>query len=573
MNKSFFATTLSAAIAFGGLLTSLCAQDSASNDQYQKISLAEYRDKMKGGWIGQMAGVCWGAPTEFRYNGRIIPENETPAWKPEMIDGSFGQDDIYVEMTFLRTLELYGLDVSIRQAGIDFANSEYPLWHANVCGRRNLRMGIAPPNSSRPEFSECADDIDYQIEADYSGLISPGMPNNAVRLGEIFGRLMNYGDGLYAGQFVGAMYAEAFFETDVVKVIEKALKAIPAESQYAEMVRDVLQWKKEFPNDWLACWEKIDEKYQRNPAYRQWSCSGPDSDFNIDAKINGAYILVGLLYGNGNMDETIVISMRCGQDSDCNPSNAAGVLGVILGAKGISPKFSEKLSNEKVFDHTAYTVPALMEVSEKLAIQSVEKEGGFIREENGEKYLYIPKKETKPSALTSCANPTDKPEANGNFTEEERAQLKFPTYAVTEALERFFANFQASHLGDAMTTGLIEQYRGRKNVFQAHPESRDVPAVLAREVTPEENSVLRLEVSNYKVDKAIGDWELIVKIDGEIVYKELIGENTVGEDGWKTIEIELGKYAGKETSIEILNKANDWAWEAGIFSKIELTTK
>ena len=30
-------------------------------------------------------------------------------------------------------------------------------------------------------------------------------------------------------------------------------------------------------------------------------------------------IVMGLLYGQGNMDNTIVISMRCGQDSDCNP--------------------------------------------------------------------------------------------------------------------------------------------------------------------------------------------------------------------------------------------------------------
>jgi DNA-binding response OmpR family regulator len=31
-----------------------------------------------------------------------------------------------------------------------------------------------------------------------SGLIAPGLPNIAIRLGEKFGRLMNYGDGVYA---------------------------------------------------------------------------------------------------------------------------------------------------------------------------------------------------------------------------------------------------------------------------------------------------------------------------------------------------------------------------------------
>ena len=50
------------------------------------------------------------------------------------------------------------------------------------------------------------------------GLIAPGLPNAVIALGEKFGRLMNYGDGLYGGQFVGGMYAEAFFETDPVKI-------------------------------------------------------------------------------------------------------------------------------------------------------------------------------------------------------------------------------------------------------------------------------------------------------------------------------------------------------------------
>ncbi len=91
---------------------------SLSAEEFRKLPVDTYIDKMKAGWIGQMAGVGWGGPTEFRYRGQIIPEEKMPKWKPEMIN-QFEQDDIYVEMTFLRTLELYGFDASIRQAGID----------------------------------------------------------------------------------------------------------------------------------------------------------------------------------------------------------------------------------------------------------------------------------------------------------------------------------------------------------------------------------------------------------------------------------------------------------------------
>lgn len=579
--KKRFQTLSFALLALVGL-TSVPSAFSADNTAeidgkaYRKISATEYRDKMKAGWIGQIAGVCWGAPTEFRFNNRIMPEADLPKWTPEMINNAFGQDDLYVEMTFLRTMEERGLDVSIRDAGIDFANSEYMLWHANVCGRHNLRAGIAPPFSSDPAFNKCADDIDYQIEADFSGLISPGLPNNAVRMGEKFGRLMNYGDGVYAGQFVGAMYCEAFFETDVVKIIEKALEAIPAESQYAEMVRDVLSWKREFPTDWQACWEKINEKYQLNPKYRAWSCSGVDADFNIDAKINGAYILVGLLYGEGDLDQTIIISTRCGQDSDCNPSNAAGVLFTTLGFSKLPARFSEKLDETGVFSHTAYNFPALLDVCDKLAVQAIEKEGGFVREENGERVYYIPRTETVPSELTSCANPVSVPKLTDEgvrFTEEEMARIKFREYTNEEILERDFGGFEVSHLGVDMSPGFRAEYRGRKNVFMTHPESREVGAVLSKKLTPAENSKLVFVVSHHVAGDQLGDFEAIVKIDGETVKTQLVSKDTVAENGWLVVETDLSAFAGKEINVEIVNQPNGWSWEAAYFGEIDVVEK
>ncbi|MHC5157095.1 MAG: hypothetical protein ACYSOZ_03205, partial [Planctomycetota bacterium] len=121
MKKRFLNTSLA---FFLSLVLLTGCNPCLADRQYQKIMVDEYVDKMTAGWIGQMAGVGWAAPTEFKYLERMIPENEVPRWTPEMVN-QFNQDDIYVEMTFLRTLELYGFDVSYEQAGIDFANSGY----------------------------------------------------------------------------------------------------------------------------------------------------------------------------------------------------------------------------------------------------------------------------------------------------------------------------------------------------------------------------------------------------------------------------------------------------------------
>lgn len=413
-------------LVFGALIAAAgCARQGQA--RFRRLSVSEYRDKMKAGWLGQMAGVAWGAPTEFRWKGEIIPEDKVPQWKPETINGSFAQDDLYVDMTFLRTLEVYGLDVSPRQAGIDFANTGYPLWHANRHGREALRKGIAPPDSGHPLFNSHADDIDYQIEADFSGLVSPGMPSNVIALGEKFGRIMNYGDGLYGGQFVGAMYAEAFFTSDPLKVVEAGLKAIPAGSQYAEAVRDVLAWHREDPADWQATWQRIDEKYHKNPEYRKASCEDgvKHAPFNIDAKINGAYIVMGMLYGKGDIDQSIIISMRCGQDSDCNPSSAAGVLFTMQGFDKVPAKFKEKLDESKSWIYTEYNFPKLIAACEKVARESVVESGGRIEKDaKGEEWFVIPVRQVKPGRLERCWKPG--PIANARFTPEEMAKIKPP---------------------------------------------------------------------------------------------------------------------------------------------------
>ena len=52
-------------------------------------------------------------------------------------------------------------------------------------------------------------------------------------------------------------------------------------------------------------------------------------------RFQGVRWVLGLLYGGGDFGKTVDISTRCGFDSDCNPSNAAGVLGTMIGLSNI----------------------------------------------------------------------------------------------------------------------------------------------------------------------------------------------------------------------------------------------
>lgn len=532
----------------------------------RRLSVRDYRDKMKAGWIGQIAGVSWGAPTEFKWQDKIIPADQMPPWKPGMINDAFGQDDLYVEMTFLRTLEQYGLEVSIRQAGIDFARSRYPLWCANDAGRRNLRMGIAPPDSGHPQFNRRSNDIDYQIEADYSGLIAPGLAQAPVDLGRTFGRLMNYGDGLYAGQFIGAMYSAAFFETDPVKIAQTALAAIPVNSQYAQMVRDVIAWFQADPNLWENTWARCQEKYRKNPEYQKASNGG------IDCKINGAYVLMGLLYGRRDPDQTIIVACRCGQDSDCNPSSAAGVLFTTIGFSNLPARFSAGPSETRVFDHTAYNVPLLLDVCERLARQIIAVYGGRVEKDAaGEEVFIIPVKRPKPDQLEVSWAPG--PIANSRYSPEELALITAGTIAsvMNEAVERFAPGWAIVDCGSDMNPGLREEWGRRKNVLVTHPLDRQTGCMLTKTlaIPAGKRTVLRLVVGH----DPQGDFDLIVFAGGKPLVHKPVSKATATQGPWLTEVIDLSSFAGTSVKLELVNQPTGSACQAAYWAEIAVVTE
>ena len=565
MKKMLLLTVLSVVVLVGCGRVKDKEQSSA---QFRRISVDEYLDKMKGGWVGQMAGVGWGGPTEFKWKGTIIPAKKMPKWKPEKIN-QFRQDDIYVEMTFIRTLEQHGFDVDIRQAGIDFANSGYRLWHANRYGRENLRKGIAPPDSSHPKFTDHADDIDYQIEADFSGLIAPGMPNLVIELGEKFGRLMNYGDGVYGGQFVGGMYAEAFFEKDMQKIVRAGLACVPEGSQFHECISDVIKWHSENPNDWEKAWQLIEAKYQDNLDYRKASCPREQKDgFNIDAKINAAYIVMGLLYGEGDIDKTIIISTRCGQDSDCNPSNAGGVLCTAIGFKDLPDKFTSALDPNGKFSHSPYTFPKMIEVSAQLVRDAVVRQGGKIeKDQDGKEVFVIAVEKPKSSKLEQCWEPG--PIASSKFTNAEMKKIK---YAVTSwAIEKTFPGWVVIDCGTKMNPGLRDVFGGKKNVLVTHPVDREIGGKITRRISVAKNkkTTLSLVVGHHPK----GDWDLIVKVrNGKELFRTPVSKDTA-KDGWLETEVDLSEFAGKRIWIELVNQPTGWKYEAGYWSKIDIVSE
>ncbi|MCB8994135.1 MAG: ADP-ribosylglycohydrolase family protein [Bacteroidales bacterium] len=328
-----------------------------------KITREKLQDKIKGGWAGQTIGVVYGAPVEFKYQGSLINEYQNIPWGEGYVKywwdkkpGLF--DDIYTDLNFVNVFEKFGLDVPTDSIAHSWADTEYHLAHANQASRYNILRGIMPPKSGYWLNNPHADDIDFQIEADFIGLMAPGMINSATEIADRVGHIMNSGDGWYGGVFASAMYSLAFISDSPEYIVEQAIKTIPEGTKFHDCIADVIQWHKQFPNDWKAAWFELQKKWNTDVGCPK----GVFLSFNIDAKINSAYVAIAMLYGKGDFTHSIDIAARCGQDADCNPATVGGVLGVMKGYSNI-PEFwlkplqeieKLKFAGSPISLHTAY---------------------------------------------------------------------------------------------------------------------------------------------------------------------------------------------------------------------------
>lgn len=354
-------------------------------------------NKIKGGWAGQTIGVTYGGPTEFRYKGTIIPDTTKIKWYDEYVKWYFLNipglyDDLYMDLTFVQELERLGLNAPVDSIAKSFANADFMLWHANQAARYNILNGIMPPASGNWKNNLHSSCIDFQIEADFAGLMSPGMVNTASHICDRVGHIMNYGDGWYAGVYVAAMYSMAFVSDDIDFIINEALKAIPSQSHYYQCMKQVINWSRQYPDDWKKVWNEVE-----NSSWRESCPRGIDDKYNIEATVNSAYVLIGLIYGKGDFFKTMDIATRCGQDSDCNPSTACGILGVILGYDKIPQRWLGPLQKAEDinFQYTTMSLNETYHVGLKHALEEVRLNGGKI---NGET-VTIPVQKPRPVKL------------------------------------------------------------------------------------------------------------------------------------------------------------------------------
>ena len=107
--------------------------------------------------------------------------------------------------------------------------------------------------------------------------------------------------------------------------------------------------------------------------------------------------------------------------------------------------------------------------------------------------------------------------------------------------------------------------------MQTHPLDRKTPSSLQREldVPKDKKTKLVMRVSHHPH----GDWRLRVLADGAVIANQIVGSQTVADDEWLDVSVDLTKFAGKRIKLSIENSANDWHNEWAYWNRIAVVSE
>lgn len=335
------------------ILATRPAQDAAAGTLPADAVL---RDRIAGAWLGRCVGCILGKPVEGLDRARIhryLAAHD--AWPlTHYVPAPDGRSEVVLHpshpTTTLGNIAFAERDDDIDYAILNLAMRERigPAWTTGDVAEawltnlpflgvftaeravyRNLVNGI-PVDQAADVDNPYREWIGAQIRADVWGMTRPGDPTAAAAEAYRDAVLSHRGNGIYGEMMAAAMVATALVSADPREVVRQGLLAIPAESRLARAIRELVDWHAICPT-WEECWERVAARW----ADHHW----------IHVIPNALALAMGLLYGAGDFERTITITVMGGWDTDSNGATAGAIAGAMVGASGIPPRWAAPLDD------------------------------------------------------------------------------------------------------------------------------------------------------------------------------------------------------------------------------------
>lgn len=363
------------------------------------ISRSEYKNKLHGFWLGLCIANWTGLVTEMDKVGNIgefhtgnfytrddwgksdnpsiwgqgVPSNlsSTIDFVYAKEDSIWGSDDdtdieyIYQELLYTNKTSIL-TPQQIQQGWLKHikVEEENYLWVSNQLAFDLMRKGILPPETGNPTNNKEFEMIDAQLTTEIFGFFAPARPDIALKMAHLPIQTTARYNSEWISEFNVIMYSLASridknkpIKENIIWMADKARKRLPNDSYSAKMY-DFVKNQHTANVPWEQVRDSLYVKYQVNQedgydiTSKNIYCNGC-----FAAGINFAASIVSLLYGEGDIKETIKIGTLAGWDSDNPTATWGGLLGFILGQEGVEKAFNKKFATEYNIHRTRIGFP------------------------------------------------------------------------------------------------------------------------------------------------------------------------------------------------------------------------
>ena len=294
----------------------------------KKLDYSVYFDKSYGCWLGKSIGGACGALSE---NNKKILHYTLDNVFPDVIPPN---DDLDLQVLWLvDLLEKKGTNLTSKDFALSFAEHNLCLANEYATAIRNIECGVYPPVSGVFANDFFKNSMGCPIRSEIWAAVAPGTPTLAKKYVLMDGSVDHDIASIHSELFNAAMECAAFFENDILKLIEEGLSQIPEKC----VIRDAVNFV-------LASYQKGESWETARNSFVTYFGS-QDASYSVT---NCGLTLLSLLYGEKDYTKTLLYSVNGGYDTDCTAATALSILGIITGAKN-TPKFwLDKIGDELV---------------------------------------------------------------------------------------------------------------------------------------------------------------------------------------------------------------------------------
>jgi len=482
-----------------------------------KLTRSDYEDRVNAIWHGQLIAVLLTLPFEHQ-----VAAAEPVRAFPKPYTAAFVDDDWYYEMCAVRAFEKYGIGLTLEQLGQQWRENACGSYGSSMVTRANLEQGTAAREAGHPRYNRLWWTIGPVFSADLYGALAPGMPNEAGRLARELCAINGYGEALDGAVLYAGAISLGFAESDVREVLRKAVRLIDPSSPYRQCVESVIQMA-ENGQSFEAIAAAVEDR---------WRVEYPASN---NAVPNGGLAAACLWFGNGDFWTTIDLACRAADfsDTDNSAATAISIIAAMKGMKALPAELVEQL-NDRITGEKLGRVTVTPAVDEKISTLAkrtaaigekiITAKGGKI---SGDEIHILPE-----SVVTQAAQ---------RFQLSDLTQWWNPDWT----LER--AGFGGDGVGAMPGIRGYTALDGDTLITYPRDEARSL--LLRRKLKLGDAPSLELQVAA-DPGKA---WELNVYANNKRVLARTI-EGSGTEVRFETIKIDLGDFAGRETTLRLYQR-------------------